>query len=126
MSDSLERLQRAALVLTQNAPAKDRLAEAWLGHLHALDVAQLPEAYRGEFRAMCEAMTRERPLPRENPVRASVRKMSGEEVGRYAELVVRLYGAVARNGVAVAPPRQPQLAPIVQLFASAPDAAAVG
>jgi hypothetical protein len=120
MSDVLERLQRAALVLTQNAPVKDRLAEAWLGHLQVLDAGQLPEHFRGEFSEMCEAMTRERPLPRENPVRASVRKMSNAEAGRYAALVVRLYGAVARNGGSSGTPRQPPLAPSVQLFAAQP------
>jgi hypothetical protein len=68
---------------------------------------------------MCEAMSRERPLPRENPVRASVRKMSNDEASRYAALVVRLYAAVARDrGMAGQISRQPALAPIVQLFAA--------
>jgi hypothetical protein len=118
MSNSLELLQEAAIVLAQHGSVKDRLAEAWLRHLSLLDAALLPEMHRAEFRAMAEAMRRERPLPRENPARASVRKMSAEEAGRYATLVVRIYGAVARGGSPVSVVRPLPLSPIVQLFAA--------
>jgi len=63
-------------------------------------------------------MRRERPQPRENPVLASIRKMSNGEASAYTALVIRLYAAVARAGSSTPLPRPPVLAPIVQLFAA--------
>jgi hypothetical protein len=119
MGNTLELLQDATIALSQNGTMKERLAHAWLSHLATLDAGHVPETFRPQFREMCEAMRRERPLPRECPVRASIRKMSNEEAGQYAELVVRLYAAIARSGNVAALPRPaPALAPIVQLFAT--------
>ena len=118
MSNTLESLQDAAILLSQNGSVKERLADAYLAHLASLDAAQLPENFRADFRAMCEAMRRERPLPRENPVRASIRKMSNDEASGYAALVIKLYAAVARGGYSAPLARPPMLAPIVQLFAA--------
>lgn len=118
MNSTLELLQEAALVLTQTGTVKDRLVTAYCNHLSFLEAELVPEKFRCDFEAMCEAMHSARPLPRENPVRASVRKMSNEEAHRYAALVVKIYGAVARAGQ-IGVPRTPTLAPIVQLFAAA-------
>ena len=68
-------------------------------------------------------MSRERPLPRETVARASVRKMSNEEAGRYAALVVSIFAAMARSGAVVSAPRRKSRsaqtpAPIVHLFAA--------
>ena len=52
MSNTLESLQDAAILLSQNGSVKERLAEAYLAHLASLEPTQLPENYRGEFRAM--------------------------------------------------------------------------
>jgi hypothetical protein len=112
MRNTLDMLLDAAVLLSQNGSVKDRLADAFLAHLTTLEPAQLPESYRAPFRSMCEALRRERPLPRENPVRASVRKMSTEEAGQYAALVVRLYAAVARGGNVTPLARQPGVAPV--------------
>lgn len=118
MSTTLELLQEAAVILSQAGSVKERLAHAWLSHLAVIDPAQLPDGFRGDFRQMSDAMRRERPLPRENPVLASIRKMSNEEASRYTALVIRLYAAVARGASAAPPSRPPVLAPIVQLFAA--------
>jgi hypothetical protein len=117
MSNTLELLQDAALVLTQAGTVKDRLVSAYTNHLSYLDTSHVPDKFRDDFESMCEAMHRERPLPRENPVRASVRKMSSSEANGYAALVVKIYGAVARSGQSTLT-RTPVLAPIVQLFAA--------
>jgi hypothetical protein len=114
---TLHMLQEAALKLASNGTVKDRLLDAYSNHLTALDESQLPKELRDEFAEMCLAMHRERPMPRENVVRASVRKMSNDEAHRYAALVVRLYGAVARAPV-TGKTRTPVMAPIVQLFAA--------
>ena len=118
MGTTLELLQEAAVVLSQAGSVKERLAQAWLSHLAVLEPAQLPEPFRAGFREMAEAMRRERALPRENPVLASIRKMSNEEASRYTALVIRVYAAAARLGTTTPLPRTPMLAPIVQLFAA--------
>src|SRR6478735_7381176 len=90
MDNVLDLLQQAISTLSQGGSIKDRLADAYATHLIQLDVDDLPEQLRSEFESMCAAMRRERPLPRESAIRASVRKMSNEEASRHAELVVRI------------------------------------
>lgn len=127
--ETLDLLQVATLKLTQGGSLKDRLVEAYASHLFQLDAELLPCELRVEFEAMHEAMKREQPLPRESIVRASVRKMSVEEVARHAAFVVKLFGEMAR-GISVqaeaASPattsrrksRQAMHSPIINLFAA--------
>ncbi len=121
MNSTLDLLQRAAVRLSQDGSIKDRLADAYATHLDELDADDLPEGVRNEFAAMCEALHRERPLSRESVIRASIRKMSNEEAGCYAALVVRLFAVVARSEAAGAAARRvgrnPAVSPVVQLFA---------
>jgi hypothetical protein len=124
MENALELLHKAALRLAQEGPVKDRLAEAYHHYLSDLQPQQLPEDYRSPFTDMCRAMCSVTPLPRENPVRASVRKMSCSEANRYASLIVSLFGAVAREARVTAMPRSgvnltpASIAPLVQLLAA--------
>ena len=110
----------ATLRLAQEGPVKDRLAEAYHHYLTELEPQELPEAYRAQFADMCRAMRSVTPLPRENPVRASVRKMSCSEAYRYATLIVCVFGALAREARSPSGGRSLPLnyAPIVQLFAA--------
>ena len=110
----------ATLRLAQEGPVKDRLAEAYHHYLTDLEPQELPEAYRVQFADMCRAMRSVKPLPRENPVRASVRKMSCSEANRYASLIVSIFGALAREARSPGSGRALPLnyAPIVQLFAA--------
>ncbi len=120
MNSALDLLQRAAVRLSQDGSIKERLADAYSSHLAELDAEDLPEQVRSEFVAMCDALHRERPLPRESLVRASIRKMSNDEAGRHAALVVRMFATVARAetaGVATWRARNPVASPVVQLFA---------
>jgi hypothetical protein len=121
MESTLDLLQRAAHRLSQEGSIKDRLADAYASHLLEIDAEDLPEEVRDEFAAMCEAMHRERPLPRESVIRASVRKMSTEQAGQYAALVVRAFACVARADSGAASMRRatrvPASSPVVQLFA---------
>ena len=120
MDSTLDLLQRAATRLSQDGSIKDRLADAYSAHLSGVDAEELPETVRMDFVAMCEAMHRERPLPRESVVRASVRKMSTDEAGQYAALVVRALTSVARSETAIAALRhaaRKPAAPVLQLFA---------
>lgn len=121
MDKLLDLLQQATITLSQGGSIKDRLADAYATHLIQVDVEDLPEPLRDEFEYLCQAMRRERPLPRETAIRASVRKMSNEEAARHAALVVRIFAAVARTGASVIARRSvrnPVGAPIVNLFAA--------
>lgn len=120
MDSTLDLLQRAALRLSQDGSIKDRLADAYASHLLDVDAEDLPDEVRDDFAAMCEAMHRERPLPRESVIRASVRKMSNEEAGQHAALVVRAFASLARTEAGGVPMRRTARktsAPIVQMFA---------
>lgn len=97
MSTTWEQLEGAALSLARSGPIKDRLADAYRNHLAFVNVAELPEALRQEFRACHDALTRERPLRGEDAVRATVRKMSMSEADELACSVVRLFAAIARE-----------------------------
>jgi hypothetical protein len=97
MSSTWEQLEGAALSLVRAGPIKDRLADAFRNHLAQVDAGELPDALRGQFRACHDALTRERPLPGEEAVRATVRKMSNQEADEIAAGVVRLYGAFVRE-----------------------------
>jgi hypothetical protein len=122
MDSTLDLLQRAAIRLSQSGSVKDRLADAYATYLDELDAEDLPDSARSEFAAMCTAMHRERPLPRESVIRASVRKMSTDEAGGYAALVVRLFATLARSEAASAATRRKArvntASPIVQLYAA--------
>ena len=97
MSTAWEQLEGAALSLARSGPIKDRLAEAYRNHLAYVNVDELPDALRAEFRACHAALTRERPLRGEDAVRATVRKMSSHDADEVACTVVRLFAAMARE-----------------------------
>ena len=109
MTDLGTRLEAAALFLAGPGSIKERLCDAYRTHLE--DIPESDRAALGsEFADMIQALHRERALPGDNVVRASVRKLSNQEVHHYAELVVRLYGLFAgiRQGFSrVRTPRVP-------------------
>jgi hypothetical protein len=120
MDNLLELLQQATVTLSQGGAIKDRLADAYSAYLIQIDSEDLPEQLRGDFNALCAAMRRERPQPRESVIRASVRKMSNDEAERHAAAVVKVFAGVARSGSGTATRRvrNPASAPIVSLFAA--------
>jgi hypothetical protein len=120
MDNLLDLLLQATVTLTQGGAIKDRLADAYAAHLIQIDSEDLPEHLRSDFDALCSAMRRERPQPRESEIRASVRKMSNEDAARHAAAVVKIFAGVARTGAgtAVRRVRNPISSPIVNLFAA--------
>ena len=96
MSTALEELEAAALSLARSGLIKDRLTDAYRNHLALVNPEDLPAALRAEFTACHETLTRERPLPGEDAVRATVRKMSNQDADEVACAVVRLFAALAR------------------------------
>ncbi len=97
MSTTWEQLEGAAVSLARAGSIKDRLTDAFRNHLAQIDVEELPDPLRAQYRACHEALTRERPQRGEDAVRATVRKMSTGEADEVASNVVRLYGAFARE-----------------------------
>src|SRR5437763_15663590 len=106
MRTALEELEAAALSLARSGLIKDRLTDAYRNHLALVNPEELPAALRAEFRACHETLTRERPLPGEDAVRATVRKMSNQDADDVACAVVRLVAALARE-----PPEDKELPP---------------
>jgi hypothetical protein len=97
MSTTFEQLEGAALSLVRSGSIKDRLADAFRQHLSQVNAEELPDLLRAQFRTCHDALTRERPQPGEDAVRATVRKMSGHEADELACDVVRLYGSLVRE-----------------------------
>jgi hypothetical protein len=97
MSTTWEQFEGAALSLARSGSIKERLTDAYRNHLALVNVDELPDALRAEFRACHAALTRERPLRGEDAVRATVRKMSNHEADEVAGSVVRLFAAMARE-----------------------------
>ncbi len=123
MSETLDRLQKATLRLSQDGSIKDRLADAYATHLIDLDAHELPKDLREELDELNAAMHREVPLPRESAIRASVRKMSNQEAGHLAAMVVLMFTGMVRAEHGTAPLQRParvsSSGPVVQLFAEA-------
>lgn len=123
MSETLDRLQRAILRLSQDGSIKDRLADAYATHLIGLDADELPAEVREALEELNFAMHREVPLPRESAIRASVRKMSNQEAGHLAARVVLMFTGMLRAEQAAVPAQRPSRVassgPVVQLFAEA-------
>jgi hypothetical protein len=123
MSETLDRLERAILRLSQDGSIKDRLADAYATHLIDLDAEALPKDLREGLDELNFAMHREAPLPRESAIRASVRKMSNQEAGHLAAMVVLMFTGLARAEHGMAPLQRPSRVaspgPVVQLFAEA-------
>jgi hypothetical protein len=106
-------LHSATLELVRSAPIKQRLIAAFRRHLTLITEDQLPPEARGSFAQIIRTLSGVKPLPGEDAVTASVRKMSIQEADDCAALVVEILGMVSRELEAVGSPRQP--AAVVQL-----------
>jgi hypothetical protein len=115
MSIAWEKLHSATVTLAGAGPIKQRLFNAYVNHLASLDAEQMPREVRDEFGGLSRALHAVHPLPGEDTVRATIRKMSDGEAKEHAVQIVNLFAAVAR---AQANPRIGQPAPVVQLYAA--------
>jgi hypothetical protein len=115
MLSTWERFHSATVELAGSGPIKQRLFGAYVKHLASITEDQLPKELREDFASFCRAMRAVRPLPGEDAVRATVRKMSDDDANRYAVQIVNMLGAVARMEMH---PRASASAPVVQLYAA--------
>jgi hypothetical protein len=121
MRNLTDRLESACVCLVGPGTIKDRLIEAYGKCLADLTEDDFPKELRSDFAELARALHRERALPGESTVRASVRKLSPEEARHYTTLIVRAYGALAGNSDAPAASTR-MVAPLARLLAA--DAAA--
>jgi len=97
-SSTWEKFQQATVTLARSGSIKDRLSDAYRNHLAQVGEDELPRELRQDFRAFSHALTRERPALRgEDPVRATVRKLSSEEAEGLACSVVQMFSALPRS-----------------------------
>ena len=97
------KLEAAVLLLAGHGAIKDRFCAAFSEQLEDIEVEDLPEDAQSEFTAMVQAVHRARVLPGDSVVRASVRKLSNDEVQRYTALVVRIYAMRVQHQSAPGP-----------------------
>jgi hypothetical protein len=100
----------ATLELVRSTPIKQRLISAYRRHLAALPEDQLPSEVRESFGHVMRVLRGVQPLPGEDAVAASVRKMSNQEADECASLIVEIFGLMSRFSVAANRP-----AAVVQL-----------
>ena len=115
MQSTWEKFHQATLELAGTGPIKRRLFGAYVNHLSTLTEDQVPKEIREDFSSFMQAMQSVRPLPGEDAVRATVRKMSDCDATRYAVQIVNMLGTVSRAQMTM---RSPSSAAVVQLYAA--------
>ena len=103
MTSAWECFHLATLELVRATPIKQRLVSAYRRHLASLSQDQLPGEAREPFGQVMRCLQSVQPLPGEDAVAASVRKMSNQEADECAALIVEIF-VMCRVGVA--PSRQ--------------------
>jgi hypothetical protein len=97
MNTTLDLFEAATMSLTRAAPIKDRIADAYRNYLVHIHEEDLPNDVCDEFRALTDTLNRVSPeLRGDDPLRATVRKMSNNDAEIAASAVVRMFGAVSR------------------------------
>ena len=104
MIQAWECLYSATLELVRSTPIKQRLISAYRRHLAPFPEDQLPGEVRDSFRQVMRWLRGVQPLPGEDAVAASVRKMSNQEADECAALIVEIFGSMCRINVAPSRP----------------------
>ena len=99
MSSAWDCFHYATLELVRSTPIKQRLISAYRRHLAALPEDQLPSEVRESFGHVMRVLRGVQPLPGEDAVAASVRKMSNQEADECASLIVEIFGLMSRFSV---------------------------
>lgn len=109
MQKTWETFRRAVLVLVGPGTAKQRLTDAYLGHLSQLKSVDLPESAAVEFDALVAALKCGQQTGGLCGAEVAVRKMSEADANRYAEYVLDCFVALSAQRVqeaeVIAPPR---------------------
>ena len=104
MIQAWECLHSAILELVRSTPIKQRLISAYRRHLAPFPEDQLPVEVRESFSQVLRWLRGVQPLPGEDAVAASVRKMSNQEADECAALIVEIFGSMCRINAAPSRP----------------------
>ena len=104
MTKAWECFHFATLELVRSTPIKQRLISAYRRHLALFPEEQLPGEVREPFGQVMRCLRGVQPLPGEDAVAASVRKMSNQEADECAALIVEIFGLVCRINLAPSRP----------------------
>jgi hypothetical protein len=96
MISAWECFHSATLELVRSTPIKQRLVAAYRRYLAALEEEDLPGDVRESFGQMTRCLRGVQPLPGEDAVAASVRKMSTQQADECAASIVEMFGSVCR------------------------------
>jgi hypothetical protein len=86
----------AVVSLAGNGRVKQRLFEAYSENLAGVHPDEVPDFIRTEFEALRAALYAVEPFSREDPVKATVRKMSSHQAGEHAASIVAMFGELVR------------------------------
>lgn len=92
----------ATETLAGSGSMKERLFAAYRNELAELNIEMLPGELRADYIHWHASLHRERPLRGEDAVRATLRKLSGQEADRLAQALVRISIRLLR----IAPPNK--------------------
>ena len=87
----------ATLELVRSTPIKQRLVCAYRRHLASLPEDDIPAEIREIFGQVMRSLRGVQPLPGEDAVTASVRKMSNQEADDCAALIVEIFGQMCKT-----------------------------
>ncbi|HLT90240.1 MAG TPA: hypothetical protein VKZ85_04775 [Woeseiaceae bacterium] len=96
MLDFVDRFFAAVSVMAGDGHVKQRLVQAYEENLQHIDEAFLPPEARERFAELKRRMRAVAPLNGEGPVRATVRKMSGQDAARCGQLMLELLTILVR------------------------------
>jgi len=102
MQTNLERFRNAALVLAGSGSVKQRLAEAFHGHLGTLAVDDLPRELRERFSALAAALHSTQRTGSLDSVSASVLKMSEAQACEHSQAIVLMFSSLHEAPPAIA------------------------
>src|SRR3974390_3280071 len=94
----------ATLELVRSTPIKQRLVCAYRRHLASLPEDHIPVEIREIFGQVMRCLRGVQPVPGEDAVAASVRKMSNQEADDCAALIVEIFGLICRTHVQTSRP----------------------
>jgi hypothetical protein len=96
MSSAWEHFNSAVLELVRATPIKQRLIGAHRKHLSSIKEDQLPRELRTQFARVMRLMDGVKPMPGEDRVSASVRKLSPQQADECAEIIVELFSQLSQ------------------------------
>jgi hypothetical protein len=101
MTNVWECFHLATLELVRSTPIKQRLIAAYRRSLSCLTMDQLPGEVRDSFAQIIRTLMGVLPMPGEDAVVASVRKMSIQEADECASQIVEIFGLMSQATPAV-------------------------